>query len=309
MLDGIVVGLLISGIPFIFLFISFGVVFAAKNGLPWKNKRKSPFSSQFLRSPGHSVYDKVDDLKLDVLLYVMFVMAIPLMVISTIYMLEAYTGKTLSLVNVSILVLVAIIFLLIQLRRLYYTARNLKRMRLGYEAEVAVGQELNQLMLRGFHVFHDFPADNFNIDHVVIGPTGVFAVETKGRSKPDTGDGKADARVLFDGETLRFPHWVERQPVPQTRRQAVWLAQWISKAVGEKVSVIPVLSIPGWFTENRSKSDVRIFFGKQPEKFFLRSFGINLSQVMVNRIAFQIEAKCRDIDPKSYADVKSKVAG
>ena len=28
-------------------------------------------------------------------------------------------------------------------------------------------------------VYHDIQADQFNIDHVVVGPSGVFAVETK----------------------------------------------------------------------------------------------------------------------------------
>jgi len=34
-------------------------------------------------------------------------------------------------------------------------------------------------MLDGYHVYHDFPAERFNIDHVVVGPAGAFAIETK----------------------------------------------------------------------------------------------------------------------------------
>ena len=45
------------------------------------------------------------------------------------------------------------------------------------DAEVAIGQELDQLMRDGAAVFHDMPAERFNIDHVVIareyiGPVG-----------------------------------------------------------------------------------------------------------------------------------------
>ena len=36
-------------------------------------------------------------------------------------------------------------------------ARNAYR--LGLDAELAVGRELNQLMLDGFHVSHDFPLE------------------------------------------------------------------------------------------------------------------------------------------------------
>ena len=53
---------------------------------------------------------------------------------------------------------------------------------------------------------HDFPANQFNVDHVVIGPTGVFAVETKARSKPVNGGGKQDATVVCHGDHLAFPN-------------------------------------------------------------------------------------------------------
>ena len=105
---------------------------------------------------------------------------------------------------------------------------------LGLDCERSVGQELNQLMLEGCRVFHDFQADNFNIDHVVIAGNGIFAIETKGRSKPDRGRGQEDVLVTYDGHTLQFPTWREREPIEQAKRQATWLAAWLTKAVGEQ---------------------------------------------------------------------------
>jgi len=60
----------------------------------------------------------------------------------------------------------------------------------GYDAELSVGQELNQLMRQGAVVFHDLPADGFNIDHVLISALGVFAIETKEYTKPKPGGTK-----------------------------------------------------------------------------------------------------------------------
>ncbi len=57
---------------------------------------------------------------------------------------------------------------------------------LGPDCEMAVGQELNNPMCAGYRVYNDVPAEGLNIDHVVVGRNGVFAVETKGRSKPST---------------------------------------------------------------------------------------------------------------------------
>ncbi len=65
-----------------------------------------------------------------------------------------------------------------------YNSRRIKR--LAYDGEVAVGQELQYLT---DHVaFHDFQAGTFNIDHILVGASGVYAVETKARSKPDAKD-------------------------------------------------------------------------------------------------------------------------
>ena len=89
--------------------------------------------------------------------------------------------------------------------RLVRLARDIRDNKLGYLGERVVGEELNQLMLDGFRVFHDVPFDGYNIDHVIIGPPGVFAVETKTRRKPRDDDGAKKYRVTFDGAVLRWP--------------------------------------------------------------------------------------------------------
>lgn len=48
-------------------------------------------------------------------------------------------------------------------------------------------------------MFHDVVGDGFNVDHILIGPAGVFTVETKTHSKP-----KGNSQIVFDGETIRI---------------------------------------------------------------------------------------------------------
>ena len=86
-------------------------------------------------------------------------------------------------------------------------------------------------MLDGYRVYHDFPGDKFNIDHIVVGPPGVFAVETKARSKPTSQDRKADAKVKYDGKCLRFPNATDVEFLEQAKRQAEWLSKWLRSAV------------------------------------------------------------------------------
>jgi hypothetical protein len=152
-------------------------------------------------------------------------------------------------------------------------------------------------------VYHDFPADKFNIDHVVVSPKGVFAVETKGRSKQDKKRGSGEATVVYDDQVLRFPGWIEKEPLDQSKRQAVWLSQWLSSAVGEQIAVKPVLALPGWFIERKKPSpDLILFNGKNPDLLlkWVTSTSTPLSAELMQRVVHQLEQRCRDVEPSAY---------
>lgn len=170
---------------------------------------------------------------------------------------------------------------------------------------MAVGQELNQLLRLGCHVYHDFPAEKFNIDHIVIGPAGVYAVETKGRAKPDKGRGAEDAKVIYDGKALRYPDWTETKPIAQAKRQAQWLANWLQSAVGQSVSVHPALALPGWFIDRQGRD--MVVFNPKNSGFLATPRGTRvLSAEMIQRVAHQVEQRCRTVEPLSYCKKKEK---
>jgi hypothetical protein len=89
----------------------------------------------------------------------------------------------------------------------------------------------------GYHVLHDLrlPGSRANIDHLVIGPTGVFTVETKHRKAPVVVGRRG---VTGAGRTMR-------PAVDQARRQATA----VSTALG--VAVRPVVAIQGGRLEVR----------------------------------------------------------
>ena len=179
--------------------------------------------------------------------------------------------------------------------------KKFSSLRLGLDCERAVGQELNQLMLDGYRVYHDFPADNFNIDHIVIGPNGVFAVETKGRAKP----GKGEVKIVFDGNGLQFPTHYEQEPFDQAKRQADWLTKWLTSAVGAQVEVKPVLVFPGWYIE-RKKPGMLIYNGKNPQALYKNVGNSKLSAEMIQRISHQVDQRCRDVEGQAYKKLKLK---
>lgn len=177
---------------------------------------------------------------------------------------------------------------------------NLRRItRLGYEGEVATGQELNRLMLQGYHVYHDFVADKFNIDHIVVGQAGVFAVETKARAKPTSNNRKKDAHLTYDGRCLHFPQWKEYHPLEQARNQAEWLARWLSSATGEKTPVRPVLALPGWFVTRTSSEGIPVINPKQFLSIAKPVNGNSQDERRIKSIVHQIDQRCRDIESRS----------
>lgn len=162
-----------------------------------------------------------------------------------------------------------------------------RRYRQGLEGELAVAQCLTTLIGEDCIVFHDVPAEKFNLDHVIIGPHVVFAVETKSRLKPEK-TGSDSARVRYDGARLQFPEHIEVRPLEQARNQARWLAQYLGSAAGEKVKVVPVLALPGWFVESTPESrsaDVVVNNCKNPRFVVSEKFGPPMAEHLRQRIA------------------------
>ena len=77
-----------------------------------------------------------------------------------------------------------------------------------------------------WHIYHDFVAGKYHVDHVLVGPAGVFAVETKNWR---------DQVVLESGELIAGGHVPDHPPIAQATAEA--------KAVGA------VLVRAGWTGE------------------------------------------------------------
>jgi hypothetical protein len=108
----------------------------------------------------------------------------------------------------------------------------------GVRGERKVARYLNTLP-RGFFVFNDvtLPHTKGNLDHIVVGPTGVFAIETKnylGRFQLN-GD---DLQIIKKGH-LRPLH---TNPGRQSRYNATGLSKYISAQGITGVRVRPVVT-------------------------------------------------------------------
>ena len=259
-----------------------------------QNGKKSPLSGHLLRSPGTSLQRRIEDLNLDIMAYKAIFPTLPLLGYS-LYLPLKHAQKATTL-NISLIIIVIFAVLFWFSFKVFRLVTERNTCRLELDAEKAVGQELNQLMADGCRVYHDFPAEDFNIDHIVVGPTGVFTVETKGRIRAEKRNGKIDATVNYDGNSLQFPGWYETEPLLQAQSQADWLNTWLTSAVGEAVYVQPVLALPGWYVVRKADRPIKLISGKEAYSLAKPS-GVNLSAEMIERIAQQVEQRCREVEP------------
>lgn len=260
--------------------------------------RRSPLTEQLLRGPGQALREKLEDLRIDFAFDVSILMVIPTALLS-IYLLQLQIRALPPSAWVHVFVGLFCAGLVAQLiRTLLSKSAELDKLRKGLDAEIAVGQELDQLMRQGAAVFHDFQAEKFNIDHVVIAPQGVFCVETKGYTKPAGVDGSVAAKVLFDGKTLQFPDWQTAKPLEQAERNAKWLEKWLAKATAVPLTVTPVLALPGWYVDRRGRGNVRVFSGKELPSLLKAGTANSLSPDQMQRAVHQVEQHCRDVKPR-----------
>ena len=292
------------GILFFVIFLILTGILHFYRNLNRSKKPRSAFTQNLLRTPGQSLIRKLDNINTEINVYLFSVLFIPILITSLTVSFSYYKGKNLNLFDVYISAIIGFIFIVFFLTKIIKLLNERKITRLGYDGEVAVGQELNQLMLKGYYVYHDFPADKFNIDHIIVGESGVFAVETKARSKPTSPKARGNATVTYNGRLLLFPQGVDLETIEQAKRQAAWLTNWIGSAVGEKVAVRPVVALPGWYVKRTSANGMPVVNPKQFPSLFEHIAPRFVSPEMISRITHQLEQKCRDVVPLSDDNVE-----
>jgi hypothetical protein len=152
---------------------------------------------------------------------------------------------------------------------------------------------LSQLIGAGYSVYHDVPFEGWNIDHVLVGPAGVFSIETKTRRKPLDSAGGKQFQVVFTGKELQWPRFTDGESVAQAVRNGRQLSQWLGSAVGEPVGVIPVLTVPGRMVERRAPPNGLYVLNPKEIGRFCRDRRAVLDGVMMQRICHQLDQKCR----------------
>ena len=135
--------------------------------------------------------------------------------------------------------------------RLAVPGRALRKRRRAAARESATGRALAPLTREGWRVEHDLPHERGNIDHVAVGPPGVFLLETKNlRGRVSVENGILTTRAREDGAVI----WRGRHLAGWLRSRAATAAELVRRG-GKRPWVHPVLVVWGDFAQRRVEAD------------------------------------------------------
>ena len=206
--------------------------------------KQSPLRRPPLRQAGQSLHEQVEDLWEDKIQYYL-ITALFLVVLAFLEWWNCFFKTPHRPWFVTGLAVVYIIYAAIRVRPMY---RQHAQLRLGRDGERIVGQELEKLREHGYRVYHDFLGEKGNIDHIVVGPTGVFTIETKSISRPRT----PHARIGYDGNVVTISGCkLDRDPIVQAKAERDEIRNFIQKYANRDAPVRAAVVFVGWHTERQ----------------------------------------------------------
>jgi hypothetical protein len=221
-------------------------------------QRKLPFTRDLLRGPGEACLEKIEELsdKLETQLLAMFIAPAAIVAYAFGIWHGTHVPQRLHPLYLTVFLIIALLASAWSMMRTRALIRERRQYRLGFLGERYTAQALDRLAGEGYAIFHDLQCrkpgtdDAFNIDHALVGPAGIFVVETKTRSKRANQAGRAE--VVFDGHALHFGTHRETAPIDQALASASLFAKLVKGRTGLDLPVTPILSIPGWWVVART---------------------------------------------------------
>jgi Nuclease-related domain len=121
----------------------------------------------------------------------------------------------------------------------------------GATGEEHVGSLLEELAGGGWRVIHDVTLGHGNVDHILIGPAGLFTVETKSHPGP-VRVGRLHGRMLSQAHAQRRA--VERATGVRVEPLIVFSRAWVDRPLTRRkgVRVVPARMLIGYLTRQRA---------------------------------------------------------
>ncbi len=206
------------------------------------NVKKSPLKDKPLHVAGQSIDEQIHDYMFDDVS--MYFMILGVLIVGTIIVWTYRAFPSIYMpIALTVITILAIIYCTF---RLVFLSKKIKSLALGKKGEKIVAEILDNLRSKGFIVFHDIvdKDKNFNIDHVILSPHGIFTVETKTFSKPSNGE------IIYKDDNIIAGNFnIGNKIIIQAESQTKWLKKMLKESTGKDYNAMPVIVFPGWFVK------------------------------------------------------------
>jgi hypothetical protein len=219
------------------------------------NSLASAFKDKPLHYPGQSLDKEINNLKL-----VIFTLAA-----GCVFFLLSLLNESLSWYfhtppQPLVALVIALIFIPMFMLYMMRIQRRLQNYKLGSQGEKIVGEKLEDLRKEGYKIFHDVVGGNFNIDHIVVSPKGVFVIETKARSKrkdgSTSGRNQSEYEIESDGQTITLKgKKPDDEPIKQALKNAEWVRELLKQRIGKEYPITAVIAYPNWYVKELTNND------------------------------------------------------
>ena len=225
--------------------------------------RSSPLpAGNLLRLAGQSLRDEIDRLS-EERLVPFFVFTFAFWLVCAVEWTQKFAGAAPDPRFWTLLSLIVTAYGGFQVFRLRPQIRNL---RLGERGERRVAEILDRLRSKGFVAFHELPNNGLNVDHVVVGPSGIYAIETKTRSGSGTISYGSECELVFGGRIK------DGRPLRQAQNSARAVHRQLKEDLDQAYWVKPVLVFCGNWHVQQVAGDfvVDVITADQLENYFER---------------------------------------
>ena len=123
------------------------------------------------------------------------------------------------------------------------------QVRLLRDANIAVGHELQSIATDFGHVYHDVETSAGIIDHVIVGPSGAYAVNVFARQP------QRDGHVELDNNELHFLPTDKPESIVATGKRIAALEREFRRLLDHRVRVRSVIAVPGWEVSEQSSDE------------------------------------------------------
>ena len=251
-----------------------------------KNNKKSPLKERPLHVAGQSLDELIQKYIAEDVSILLFMPTLLIAMTIVIWLNRVFPSKYFP-IAISIITLIVIIYCVY---RLIILIKKIKSLVLGRNGERIVAEIFDNLRGQGFVVFHNIVAENFNIDHVILTPHGIFTVETKTFSKPPKGEITYKDEKIIAGN-INIGNGI----ILQAESQSKWLKSMLKDSTGRDYYIMPVIVFPGWFVQPMPENLKKRIWILSPTALssFIKNEQIRIQESDMHLAAFHISRYIR----------------